>query len=97
MKEYQTFVEHLDELQDGKELVLGIQDLTPGRRKYNRQIVKAKIYKSIDTVPGADVLWLRTLAGALHPKPWAIKIVEDLGISLPGYPYGEDIPQSMKK
>jgi hypothetical protein len=94
MKEYQTFVEHLDELPEGKELILGIQDLTPGRRKYDRQIVKAKIY--MDKAPGAEVLWLRTLAGALHPKPWAIKIVESLGASLPGYPYGEDIPESLK-
>jgi hypothetical protein len=96
MKEYQTFVEYVDALPEGKDIVLGIHDLTPGRQKYDMQIVKAKIYRSMDKEPGADVLWLRTLAGALHPKPWAMKIVESLGDSLPGYPYGE-IPESLKK
>lgn len=85
-KEYVTHAQKLRDLRDGQEITFFVQDLTPGPRKYDGQIVKAVIYSSKDKLPDGDVLWIRSSLGALQPKPWAMKIVERLGETLPGRP-----------
>ena len=85
--EYATFVSDPKVLPEGQEIKLAIKDLTPGPRKYDCRIVKAIVSSSPDRIPGGDVLWLRSLVGALFPQPWAIKIVEELGDSIPRPPY----------
>jgi phenylphosphate carboxylase gamma subunit len=76
-KEYDTFVDDLSTLPEGKELVLAIRDLTPGNRKYDTRVVKAVVASSPDKLPDSDVLWLRFQRGSLRPEPWRIKIIEE--------------------
>ncbi len=89
MTEYVTRVHSLSNLKDGEEAELFIQDLTPGPRKYNGEIVKGIIASSPDKLPGADVLWLRSVLGRPYEKPWAIKITQRLGLAIPGRPYAQ--------
>lgn len=78
-KEYDTFVDTLDSLPQGKEAVLVIRDLTPGKRKYTCQCVKAVVSPAAEELPDGDLLWVRLQLGARTPQPWTIKIVEVLG------------------
>ena len=87
VKEYATFVSDLQGLPEGKEIKLAIKDLTPGPRKYDCRIVKAIIASSPDRIEDGDVLWMESLVGITSPKPWAIKILEELGDSIPRPPY----------
>lgn len=87
MAEYVARVKNLNDLQDGQEVELFIQDLPPGPRKYNGERVRAIISSSPDRIPGGDVLWLRSALGRPYDKPWVIKITQRLGLALPGHPY----------
>ena len=77
--EYSTFVETLEELPEGQEVELYVKDLTPGIAKYDTRYVRAIVSRNPDKLPGADILWIRFSMGVLHPKPWAIEIVRELG------------------
>ena len=83
--EYSTFVNNPDRLPQGQEINLAIRELTPGPRKYDQRIVKAILSRSPEK--GGDVLRLRSLVGIPFPEPWGIKIVEELGESIPRPPY----------
>ena len=76
--EYLTFISNLDELPEAKEVDLVVKDLTPGPRKYEARYVKAVVSRSPESMPSSDTLWIRFSTGLLHPKPWAIRIVEEL-------------------
>lgn len=76
-KEYDTFVDDLSTLPEGRELVLAIRDLTPGNRKYDTRVVKAIVASSTNKLPEGDILWLRYQRGSLRPEPWRIKIIEE--------------------
>ena len=89
MTEYVTRVRNLDDLKDGQEIQLFIQDLTPGPRKYNGEIVKAIVYSSPDKASGMDILWLRSALGRAYDEPWGIKITQRLGLAIPGRPYAQ--------
>jgi hypothetical protein len=78
-KEYDTFVETLQDLPQGQETELTIRDLTPGRSKYDGRCVRAVVSPSRDELPEGDVLWIRFYTGVLHPQPWAVKIIQELG------------------
>ena len=81
IKEYDTFVDSLSELVEGQEIDLACRELTPDSRKkrYKTVYVLARVSSSPDKMPGADKLWVRFSMGMLHPKPWAIKIIKELG------------------
>ncbi len=86
-KEWVTF-RNLKDLVEGEETVLTIRDLTPGPRKYDACIVRARVSSSADRLPGNDILWVRSLVGRLETtQPWAIEIVKDLGEYLLGHPF----------
>ena len=87
MAEYVTRVKNLNDLKDGQEVELFIQDLTPGPRKYDGQRVKAIVYSSPDKIPGGDVLRLRSALGRPYDKPWGMKITQRLELGLPGRPW----------
>ena len=89
MTEYVTRVRSLSDLKDGREVELFIQDLTPGPRKYDGEIVKAMVYSSPDRLPGGDRLWLRSALGRPYDKPWAIRITQRLGLAVMGRPYAQ--------
>jgi hypothetical protein len=90
-KEWVIFVSRMEDLTDDEESVLTIRDLSPGPRKYNAKVVKARISSRPDNIPDGDVLWVRSWIGHLHPKPWAIKIIEEVGPYIPGTPHGETL------
>ena len=77
-KEYDTFVQSVNDFVSGQEYKLTLRDLTPGPHKYESRFVRAVVYNSAEQEEG-DVLWLRFLMGLPHPEPWGIKIVEELG------------------
>ncbi len=77
-KEYDTFVNSLDELPDGEECRIVVRDLAPGRHKYNSIYVRALVSSSTEKVPEADTLWVRSELGRLYPQPWKIKVIEQL-------------------
>lgn len=77
-KGYDTFVDSLSELQDGKEQILSIRDC----KNYELKTVEAIVYSSPEKLPDGDILWIRDRMGQLKPDPWAIKIIkEDVKIS----------------
>lgn len=82
-KEYDTFVETLEELPIGTNVALAIRDLTPGPRKYDTQYVKAVIHSDSNQLPDGDILWVRLQLGTRQPQPWAIKVLETLGEYMP--------------
>ena len=90
-KKWVIFVSRMEDLADDKESVLTIRDLSPGPRKYNAKVVKARISSRPENIPDGDVLWVRSWIGHLHPKPWAIKIIEEVGPYIPGTPHGETL------
>lgn len=78
-KEYLTFVENLESLDEGCETELLIKDLTPSRRKYDARYVRAMVSKDPGKWPEGDLLWIRGWVGVLFPDPWAIKIIAEVG------------------
>lgn len=82
--EYDTFVNDPDALSEG-EVALAIRELSPKdrRTKYKTRYVMAQISSSPDKIPDGDILRLRWQRGRLYPKPWAIKILEELGEFMP--------------
>ena len=90
-KEWVIFVSRMEDLADDSESILTIRDLSPGPRKYNAKVVKARVSSKPETIADADVLWVRSWIGHLHPKPWAIKIIEEVGDYIQGIPHGETL------
>jgi hypothetical protein len=78
-KEYDTFIQSLGDFSDGQAYNLTIRDLTPGQNKYESRFVKAVVYSSTEQIDEGAILWLRFPMGLLHPKPWGIKMIEELG------------------
>ena len=78
-KEYLTFVGKLEDLTQGKETELLVKDLTAGPRKYDARYVRAVVGDDPAHMPDADVLWIRGFVGVLYPRPWAIRIVREVG------------------
>ncbi len=79
-KEYDSFVDDPTTIPDKGEMNLAIREHTPDdwRKKYKTRYVRAYITKSPE-VGQDDILWLRYQRGALHPTPFGIKIVKELG------------------
>ena len=73
-KEYDTFVQALEDLKDGQEMELTIRDL----ETYEQRKVKAVVSSSKERLPGADTLRIRFSRGVPVNEPWAIKITEEL-------------------
>ena len=89
-KEYSTTVNLYTDLPDGGELELLIRDLSPGRKKYNAKMVRARIASSLEKLPDGDILWIRSMVGNKLAKPWAIKILKELeDNTMPGVPYSD--------
>lgn len=77
-KEYDTFIRSVNDFVSGQEYTLTIRDLTPGPNKYESRFVRAMVYNT-PLEEECDVLWLRFLMGFPYPKPWGIRITEELG------------------
>jgi hypothetical protein len=75
--EYLTFIRSLDDLPENKPVELVVKDLTQGTHKYEARCVSAKLSRS--AIKGGDKLWVRFDKGLLHPEPFGMKIVKELG------------------
>ncbi len=85
--EYETFVRDSARILSGREVVLTLRDLTPGRRKYRGVNVRAVVSRP----PRADepVLWLRSVVGVKDAEPYSVRIVEELPEAFMAEPYSD--------
>ena len=94
--EYLAHLKHMQDLQEGKTIVLTIRDLTPGKRKYLARVASVQVSRSPEALANWDKLWALSVVGRKDPQPWGMKIVEELGLTVPGQPYA-DIYEAMAK
>ena len=78
MKEYDTFVDSTNNLEEGNEIDIVVRDLSPGRYKYEMKRVRAVVSKSPDSISSPDRLLLRYPMGELYSDPWYIKVISEL-------------------
>jgi len=78
--EYETFVEDPELVKEEMERNISIRELTPDRRKtkYKTRYVKALVFPNPDKGKD-DILQIRYLQGERFPKPFGIKILQELG------------------
>ncbi len=93
-KEYATFVRDRTRLLNGREVVLTLRDLMPGRKKYRGINVRAVV--SQPPRPGESRLWVRSVVGLKDPNPYSVKIVEELPELFDAAPYS-DFFEAMEK
>lgn len=77
-KEYEAFVESLDQLPMGREIDLEVRSLTPGKHKYEIKRVRAIIAKEAKDLAGAAVLRLRFGLGQPADTVFAIKVLKEI-------------------
>ena len=94
--EYESHVKHFKDLAENKQIVMTIRDLSPGKHKYNARVARVQISRSPEALANWDTLWVRSVVGVKDPQPWGMKIVEELGITVPGKPYS-DIYETLAK
>ncbi len=85
--EYETFLRNAARVLSGREVVLSLRDLTPGRRKYRGINVRAVV--SRPPRPGEPVLWIRSVVGVKDPLPCSVRIVEELPEAFQAVPYSD--------
>jgi hypothetical protein len=86
--EYLAHMKHLSDLEEGKTLVMTLRDLTPSnRKKYLARVARVQVSRSPEALKNWDTLWALSVVGRKDPKPWGMKIVEELGATVPGKPY----------
>lgn len=86
-KEYEIFARHPEHVLSGREVVLTLRDLSPGRRKYRGINVRAVV--SRPPKPGEPTLWIRSVVGLRDPKPCSVRIVEELPEAFEATPYSD--------
>ncbi len=85
--EYMCHVKHLKDLTEGKKVVLTIRDLSPGKHKYLARVARVEVSRTPEALAKWDKLWAYSVVGFKDPQPWGMKIVEELGLMVPGQPY----------
>jgi hypothetical protein len=86
-KEYETFVRDRSHVLSGREVVLTLRDLSPGRKKYRGVNVRAVV--SRPPRPGESVLWIRSVVGVKDSDPCSVRIVEELPEAFMAPPYSD--------
>lgn len=94
--EYMCHLKHLTDLQEGTKSVLSIRDLNPGKHKYLARVARVEVSRKPEALAKWDTLWAHSVVGYKDPQPWGMKIVEELGVTVPGKPYS-DIYQALAK
>ena len=92
---WETFVRSPKQLNEDTEIPLIIRDLTPGRMKYRICHVVARVSSAPQATADGDTLWVRTTVGVRLEQSWAIKILRELPLELPGSPY-RDVYEALK-
>lgn len=85
--EYETFVRDHARVLSGREVVLCLRDLAPGRKKYRGFNVRGVV--SQPPRPGEPILWIRSLVGVKDPKPCSIRIIKELPEMFDAVPYSD--------
>ena len=85
--EYMCHVKHLKDLTEGKKVVLTIRDLSPGKHKYLARVARVEVSRTPEALAKCDKLSAYSVVGFKDPQPWGMKIVEELGLMVPGQPY----------
>ena len=92
--EYEAFVRDRAATLSGREVVLALRELTPGRKKYRGVNVRGVV--SQPPRPGEPLLWLRSVVGVKDANPCSLRIVAALPdvFDAPAY---SDLFDAMKK
>ncbi|OGA95418.1 MAG: hypothetical protein A3G27_16725 [Betaproteobacteria bacterium RIFCSPLOWO2_12_FULL_66_14] len=85
--EYETFARDSSRIMSGREVVLSLRDLAPGRKKYRGINVRAVV--SRPPRPGEPTLWIRSVVGVKDPLPCSVRIVEELPATFQAVPYSD--------
>jgi hypothetical protein len=93
---WETFVRRPGDFKEGVEIPMVLRDLGPGRKKYQMRHVIAVVSQQTPETAEIDELRIRTVVGVLLPETYAIKILRDLPIELPGVPY-HDFYDALKR
>jgi hypothetical protein len=59
-------------------------------------VARVRISRSPEALKSGDKLWVYSVVGAKDPEPWGMKLVEELGATVPGKPYS-DIYEALAK
>ncbi len=94
MNEYEAFVRNVEKTLSGRQVVLTLRDLTPGKKKYRALHVRAVVSKP--PKPGEPLLWLRSVVGVKYPGPSSVRILEELPETLAAEPYS-DLFEAMER
>jgi hypothetical protein len=86
-KEYETFVRDRAHVLSGREVVLALRELVPGRKRYRGLNVRAIV--SQPPRAGEPILWMRSVVGVKDQNPCSLKIVEQLPDVLDAPPYSD--------
>ncbi len=86
-KEYETFVRDRAHVLSGREVVLALRELLPGRKRYRGINVRGIV--SQPPRAGEPILWMRSVVGVKDPKPCSIRIVEQLPDVMDAPPYSD--------
>ena len=86
-KTYETFLRDSKRVLSGRETVLALRDLTPGKRKYRGLNVRAVV--SRPPRAGEPRLVIRSVVGVKDPMPASIRIVEELPDAFEAAPYSD--------
>jgi hypothetical protein len=86
-KHYETFVRDSAHILSGREVVLSLRDLTPGKRKYRGINVRAVV--SSPPKPDEPRLTIRSVVGVKEPQPASVRIVKELPETYTAAPYSD--------
>lgn len=84
-QEYETFLRDPSRMMNGRQVVMCLRDLAPGRKKYRGINVRAVV--SQPPRPGEAILWVRSVVGVKNPEPYSVRIVEVLPDVFEARPY----------
>ena len=95
--EYMAHVKHLKTLEEGKKIVLTLRDLQPGvHTKYLARVVRVEVSRKPEALANWDKLHAFSVVGFEDPLPWGVKVIEELGLTVPGKPYDDIYPALAK-
>lgn len=72
---YKLFLDNREkEITEGREFVTDLRDLAD----FRRVVARVRVARSLDQLPGAEKLWVRTYNEDLLPEPLAVQVLEEL-------------------
>lgn len=86
-KQYETFVRNSAHILSGREVILSLRDLTPGKKKYRGINVRGVV--SRPPRAGEPKLWIRSVVGVREPQPASVRIVAELPEAFTAAPYSD--------